>query len=389
MVRVYRFRLYPNRVQETKLHETMELLRQLYNGVLQERRGAYQKQRITLSEYNQMRELKDVRVVCPEYQSIHIHLLQDAVTRAARAYKTLFRVIRDGKRGGLPRFKGPGRYRSFMFKDVVRKNGARLDSAGSRIHLSKIGHIKVKLHRPVEGTIQQIGVMLGGDGHWYTNVICKDVPVVALSKTGNTVGIDVGIRNFAALSDGTLVPNPRHYERFHPRIAHTQRTIAKRKRGSGRRHKMVELLHLQRHRMSSTRRDFHHKLANDLVRDFDVLSVEDLNLAGLVHGFAARQVLDAAWGSFIRILAYKAESAGRELVRVDPRGTSQVCSGCGERVPKGPTVQVHRCPYCGYTSDRDINAARNIQRLGHSLRGGMSGSSPVEPRSPYLAVCGR
>ena len=390
MVRVYRFRLYPNRVQEAKLHETLYLLRQLYNGVLQERMDSYKKQHVSLSAYVQMAEIKEVRAVCPEYRAIHVHLLQDVITRVDLAYRAFFRRLKSGEKPGFPRFKGRGRYHSFGFKDAGRRNGAYLDAAGSRVKLAGIGHVKVKLHRVVEGTVKQIGVTLSGEGHWYVNVTCVDVPAEPLPATGKSIGVDVGISTFAALSDGTLVANPRPFERAQKALARTQRSVSRRKRGSHRRRKAVAVLRGQHDKVRRVRLDFHHKVARRLVRDFDRIAVEDLNVKGLAKGFLAKQVADAAWGSFLLVLASKAESAGRELERVDPRGTSQWCSGCGCEVRKDLSVRVHSCPHCGLVLDRDVNAARNIgNRLGHSRRGGMSSGSPVEPRSPYLAVLGR
>jgi putative transposase len=387
--RVYRYRLYPTRAQSGALVETLDRLRELYNGALQHRRDAYRLAGVTVSAYSQMAELRGVRDVRPEYAAIHTHLLQDVITRLDRAYRAFFRRCKSGETPGFPRFKGRGRYRTFTFKDAVNHNGVRLVSGGKRVRLTGIGSVKVKLHRPIEGVIKQASVTLSGDGHWYIAFSCDAVPARPVAKTGETVGIDVGITTFAALSDGQLVDNPRAYEVAQRSLATAQRRVARRKRGSHRRRKSVALLARQHDKVARVRRDFHHKTAFSLVEQFDSIAVEKLNIKGLARMRLAKQVHDAGWGQFIAILAAKAESAGCEFFAVDPRGTSQECSGCHATVRKGLHVRVHDCPHCGLVLDRDVNAAKNVQSRGQRVRGGLSSEQPREPRSPYLAVCGR
>ena len=386
MVRVYRYRIYPTRAQDVALRETLYRLRELYNAALQHRRDAYRKSGATVSAYDQMRELAGVREVRPEYASIHTHLLQDAITRLDRAYRAFFRRVKAGETPGFPRFKGRGRYRTFTFKDAANHNGVRLLAGGKRVKLAGIGNVKVKLHRPVGGRIKQASVSLDGDGHWYIAFACADVPARPLPPLDTSVGIDVGITTFAALSDGTMVDNPRPYEMAQRSLATAQRRVSRRKRGSKRRRKAVELLAKQSARVQRVRLDFHHKTAHAIVQRFGSIAVEDLNVKGLARMRLAKQVHDAGWAQFTTILEAKAESAGREFYRVDPRGTSQECSGCQERVPKGLRVRVHACPHCGLVLDRDVNAAVNVQARGHRVRGGASRKRPVESRSPFLAT---
>ena len=386
MVRVYRYRIYPTRAQDVALRETLYRLRELYNAALQHRRDAYRKSGATVSAYDQMRELAGVREVRPEYASIHTHLLQDAITRLDRAYRAFFRRVKAGETPGFPRFKGRGRYRTFTFKDAANHNGVRLLAGGKRVKLAGIGNVKVKLHRPVEGRIKQASVSLDGDGHWYIAFACVDVPTRPLPPLDTSVGIDVGITTFAALSDGTMVDNPRPYEMAQRSLATAQRRVSRRKRGSKRRRKAVELLAKQSARVQRVRLDFHHKTAHAIVQRFGSIAVEDLNVKGLARMRLAKQVHDAGWAQFTTILEAKAESAGREFYRVDPRGTSQECSGCQERVPKGLHVRVHACPHCGLVLDRDVNAAVNVQARGHRVRGGAICKRPVESRSPFLAT---
>ncbi len=385
MVRAYRYRLYPTRAQAATLNHTLGLLRELYNGALQERRAAYRQSGVTLSAYSQMSELVEVKAARPEFASIHIHLLQDALTRLDRAYRDFFRRCKSGARPGFPRFKGYGRYSTMTFKDAGNSRGVKIIASGRRVRLTGVGNVKVRLHRPIEGRIKQASVTLAGDGHWYIAFICDDVPPKPLIPTGVSVGVDVGITTFAALSTGELIANPRPFETGHSALAKAQRRLARRKRGSSRRRKAAALLAKHHDRIRRVRLDHHHKVALDIVQRFDRIAVENLNFNGLARGRLAKQVHDAAWAQFTSILRDKAECAGREFVVVDPRGTSQECSGCGEVVRKDLGVRVHDCPHCGLVEDRDVNAAKNVQARGHRVRGGLSGRQPGEPRSPSVA----
>ena len=387
MVRVYRYRLYPSRAQHVAMLGTLWLLRELYNAALQHRSDVYRRTGETVSAYSQMRELAGIREVRPEFEKIHTHLLQDAITRLDRAFSVFFRRCKAGEKPGYPRFKGRDRYRTFTFKDASHNNGVRLAAGGKRVKLSGVGNVKLKMHRPVEGRIKQASVTLSGDGHWYVAFACDGVQPKPLPATGASIGVDVGITTFAALSNGEMVANPRPYETAQRVLGKAQRVVSRRKRGSHRRRKALGRLAKRNNKVACVRRDFHHKTALNLVRRFDVIAVENLNVKGLAQMALAKQVHDAGWAQFTTILRAKAESAGREVVAVDPRGTSQECSGCGVVVKKGLGVRVHTCT-CGRVLDRDTNAAINIKnRLGQSRRGGLIES--VEPRSPHLAVCGR
>jgi len=209
VVRVFRYRLYPTRAQDSALRETLWRLRELYNAALEERTGAYRKQGVSLSGYTQMAELREVRALLPEYAAIHVHLLQDAITRLDRAYRSFFRRAKAKQTAGFPRFQGRGRYTSFTFKDAANRNG--------------------------------------GDGHWYACMCCNDVPAKPLPATGASVGIDVGIdvgiTTFAALSNGELVANPRYYEQAQASLRRAQKTVSRRRnKRSNRRRKAVALL---------------------------------------------------------------------------------------------------------------------------------------------------
>ena len=384
MRRAFRYRLYPSTSQAAKMLVILDRLRDLYNAALQERRDAYRKTGKSPSFIDQMASRRELKIACPEYTEVHSHLLCDALRRVDLAFKAFYRRCSAGDKPGYPRFKGHSRYRTFTFSDIKNGNGASVVNGGRRIRLAGIGNVRVKLHRPYEGVIKTISVTLDRSGRWYVRLSCDHVPTKPIPQTGAEVGIDLGIRSFAAMSDGPSFDNPRLLQAAARRLAIAHRKLSKHKRGSGRREKSRVLLAKQHAKVSNARKDFQHKVALAMVRRFDRIHIENLNVRGLASGFLSKQVRDAAWGQFIQILSDKAESAGRDLVRVNPRGTSQMCSGCGTEVPKDLSVRVHDCPHCGLVLDRDVNAARNILRLGQSLRGGPLVTAPSDPSSEYL-----
>ncbi len=320
------------------------------------------------SRYSQEAELKGIRAEMPEYASIHSHVLQDVLARLDKAFQAFFRRLREGQTPGYPRFHGRDRYTSFTYKEFG--NGTRLDNGF--LVLSKIGRMAVRWSRPLEGTPKTVTISREVDG-WYVCFSCADIPVAPLPPTGRETGIDLGLESFATLSDGTMIHNPRCYRKAERRLKTAQRCVSRRKKGSNRRRKAVKLLAKAHLKVKRQRQDFHHNVALQLVRENDTIYHEDLQTANMVKNHhLAKSISDAVWSQFLNILSFKAAYAGRSVVAVPPAYTSQTCSGCGVLVAKGLSVRWHSCPDCGTSLHRDHNAAKNIQRLGQSLRGGVA-----------------
>ena len=219
------------------------------------------------------------------------------------------------------------------------------------------GHIKVNLHRPLEGVVKTVTVKREA-GRWF---VCFSIESGAqpLPASDGATGIDVGLNSFAVLADGTEIQNPRHYRNAEAHLRRCQRKVARRKKGGNRRRKAVRLLQRAHVHVGNQRRDFQHKLSRQLVNEYGVIAVEDLNVKGLSAGMLAKSVHDAGWSIFLEMIFYKAESAGRKVIQVDPRGTSQTCV-CGQRVPKTLADRWHDCPACGLSAGRDHVSARVI-----------------------------
>jgi putative transposase len=232
-----------------------------------------------------------------------------------------------------------------------------------RLILSKIGAIRLHTDRPIESTPKTCTIIRKADG-WYASIACE-VALSPLPPSGKAVGIDVGLESFATLSNGETIANPRYYRAAERKLKQAQRRLARRVKGSNRRRKARELLAKAHLKVKRARQDFAHKTARALVNEYDQIAVEKLNIRGMVRNHPlAKSISDAGWGLFLSILIAKAASAGRVVVEVNPKGTSQVCAQCGEVVSKRLAVRWHSCPYCGCEMHRDHNAALNILNRG-------------------------
>jgi putative transposase len=366
--KTFKYKLKPTPEQERAMAFVVRRCRELYNAGLEERREAWRKCGVSITAAGQSAQLPDIKEVRPEYRDIHSQVLQDALTRLDRAFQAFFRRLREGQTPGYPRFQGANRYNSFTYKQFG--NGATLDNGF--LVLSKIGRIAVRWSRPLEGAPKTVTVGREADG-WYVCFSCADVPVQPLPPTGQETGIDLGIEAFATLSDGTRILSPGWYRKAERQLKTAQRRVTRRKRGSNRRRKAVQLLAKAHQTVRRQRQDFHHKTALTLVRENDTIYHEDLQTANIVKNHhLAKSIQDAGWSAFLAILSFKAVCAGRSVVAVNPAYTSQTCSGCGVVVSKGLSVRWHACPDCGTSLHRDHNAARNIERLGQSLRGAVA-----------------
>jgi putative transposase len=366
--KTFKYKLKPTHEQERGLTFVLRRCCELYNAALQERREAWQRCGVSVTLAQQSAQLPEIKEVRPEYRDINAQVLQDVVMRLDRAFQAFFRRIREGQTPGYPRFRSANRYDSFTYKQVGEHGGARLDN--DFLVLSKIGRIAVRWSRPIEGTPKTVTVSREADG-WYACFSCADVPVQPLASTGHETGIDLGIEAFATLSDGTRIFSPGWYRNAERALKTAQRRVSRRKTGSHRRRKAVALLAKAHQRVRRQRKDFHHKTALVLVRANDTIYHEDLQTANMVRNHhLAKSIQDAGWSAFLAILTFKAAYAGKRAIAVPPAYTSQRCSGCGVVVSKGLSVRWHSCPDCGMSLHRDHNAARNIERLGQSLRGG-------------------
>jgi putative transposase len=274
---------------------------------------------------------------------------------------------------GHLRFRAYGRFRALNYN----QSGFKLDPDHSVLHLSKIGDIKIKLHRPVESTIKAV-VIKRSDRQWFA-IFQVDPEPAAPDPAIQAVGIDVGLSSFAVDTEGNVIENPRFASRSSEKVKCIQRKLSRARKGSNNRRKLRDKLDKVHDRINNQRSDFLHKLSRSYVDEFDVICVENLAVKNMIESGGSRgrhrNIHDASWARFRFMLSYKAESAGKKLIKVDPENTSQRCSGCGELVPKDLSDRVHECPHCGLSCDRDYNAVINILITGMEQP-----IAPIEPK---------
>jgi putative transposase len=351
-----RYRLLPSKRQHRALESILEGQRQLYNAGPEERIDAFRKAGLARTYFDQCKALTEWRKGDEEAACLPVALQRWSLKRLDEAYRGFFRRIGSGVKPGFPRFRGRGRFNSFGFAQFA---GIRFESGRIRF-CGMPGSLRVHLHRPPcqEAMIRSC-VFRVDDKGWSVGFVVR-VPELQLKRRGRAVGIDLGLTKFAALSDGEIIPNLRAARNAERRLRTAQRAMARKVRGSGNRRKALRCLRRCHARIARARRNHLHQASRRIVRDYDVVAIEKLNIRGLARGPLAKDVHDAGWATFISMLRYKAACAGTRLVEVDPRGTSQECSSCGMTVQKGLDVRIHMCPRCGLTIDRDLNAARNI-----------------------------
>ncbi|MEW6209909.1 MAG: transposase [Acidobacteriota bacterium] len=384
MKKAFKYELKVSQAVEQKLQSTLDTCRELYNAALEERRSAYKVAGISTNYTDQANQLPEIKQIRPEIAAVHSQVLQNVLKRVQFAFDGFFRRVKAGICAGYPRFKSKDRYDSFTYP----QGGWRLE--GDKLWLSKIGSMKVRLSRPVEGIIKTVTIKREGS-HWFVIFACEVEPQ-PLPATGEVKAIDVGLEYFITDQRGEVREPPECFRESEDKLAKAQRQMSRKKKGSGHWKQAREKVARIHRKIANQRRDFLHKLSTAIIRENDIIFFELLNIAGMVRNHhLAKSISDAAWGMFTGMLIYKAEEAGRVALNVNPNGTSQECSGCGERVPKGLSTRWHNCPRCGLSLSRDHNAALNILARGMKLlpavgqtvaaRGGSTVVEPVKRES--------
>jgi putative transposase len=294
---------------------------------------------------------------------VHSQVLQNVAVRIDLAFQAFFRRCKAGEEPGYPRFRSQGRYDSLTFPQVPV--GCRLEAEDKRVRIANVGRVKALLHRPLEGTPKTATIRRSSTGKWYVSFSCECAEPESLPHTGQDVGIDVGLKTFATLTAGDPIENPRFFRLEERALAKAQRRLSKAEKGApehAERRKIVARVH---ERIVWRRGDFAHQHSRRIVNAFDLIAVEDLSVNRMMYNHClAKSIHDAAWSQFASLIACKAAWAGRRYVAVNPAYTSQDCSGCGHRQKLSLSDRIYACPCCGLSLDRDLNAARNILRLG-------------------------
>ena len=369
---MFQYRIYPTKKQGHLLNETLEECRWLYNHLLERRKVAYEQEGKSLSCFEQQKTYGVLKQERPRLSTVHSQVLQNVAVRVDLAMKAFFRRAREhAEVPGFPRFKGKNRYDSLTYPQVP--SGCEIKQG--KLFLSKIGHLKIVLHRPLKGTPKTCTIHRSSTGKWFACFSCEVEPE-RLPENDEQVGIDVGLLTFATLSTGEEIANPRFFRKEEKVLAKIQRKHSKLAKGTPERHEHRKRVARVHERIKWRRDDFTHQESRRIVDRFGVICVEDLHVNRLVHNHClSKSIYDASWSEFFSKLSCKAEEAGRKYVAVNPAYTSQDCSRCHHRQVMPLSERTYHCPCCLLICDRDLNAALNIRAVGlHSL--GLSLEAP-------------
>ena len=353
MRKSFKYRIYPNRKQEKKLELALDQACFLYNQLLDIHQQVYLGTKETLSEFDMNYLLKDF-----ETKQLYAQVKQNISKRISDAFKHFFRRVKNGETPGFPKFHKRVFYNSMTYPQY------RQELYSNRLYVSKIGMLKMKLHREVEGQIKTLTIKKENN-EWYAIFSCENVPIEKVNNNfkSEVEGLDVGIKKFLVCSDEREFNNPKFLRRSEKKLKRLQRRHSKKKKGSKNRKKSIIKLAIQHIKITRQREDFHKKLARKLASEIKYIGIENLNIRGMVRNHClAKSISDVGWGSFFSYLKYYKTIFNGDVIeigRFEP--TSQTCSNCGNRQKMNLDKRIFECESCGMIKDRDLNASINIK----------------------------
>ncbi len=385
MKTAYKYRVYPSKEQKEILNRQMFLAKELYNLLLEKSKAYHKETGKTLTEYRMNIWITQLKHERPEFAELHSQVLQNVSKRVSDAYRHFFRRCKEKKQGKKVKAGFP-RYKKFVFSLTYPQLGFRLEK--KRVELSRIGRINFVNHREIEGKIKTLTIKETKSQELYITISVEkeDKPFVSNNKP--KVGIDLGVNQYAALSDNTIIQNAKitKHQRNHARVL--QQNISRKEKGSNNRRNAVIRFAKYSEHIARIRQDRLHKISHQLVNSYSLIAYEELEIPNMVksHRFA-RSIGECSWGRFTDYLQYKAESAGCVVVGINPRYTTMTCSNCGNVQKVSILQRTFVCEKCGMRKDRDINASINILKRateGHS--GSQACGDDVRPSARKAAA---
>ncbi len=356
-IRAYKFRLYPSKQQEKLICQHLEDSRLLWNSMLEQSKKKYEAERVFFSKSELQLMVRGSPLYSQTAQAV-CHRLHAAIRAKVTAKK-------QGRNFGFPRFKPNGRSKSLYYPQF----GFHLKG---KLSVTPFGEIAIKKHRGIKGSIRTLAIKRESSSKFFAIFCAEAEEAPAKINIGPKVGVDLGLKSLATLSDGRIIQNPRHLKRHEEKLAFLQRDLSKKRKGGRNRQKAKLKVARAYENMANARHDFLHKAANSLLSSYSFIALEQLHAQEMAQKNFGKWINDAAWNMFSHILAYKAGSAGCKVVFVNPEGTTKECSACGTQVQKSLRDRVHSCPACGLTIDRDLNASINILKRATA---GIAGSN--------------
>lgn len=378
----YRYRIYPNKQQEDSLTEILEICRSAYNYALREIKDWCGSRKCSIdrcslvseyiipadekfpSELKQLNSLPKAKKQFPKLKKVPSQVLQQTIKQLHRAWD-YFR-----SRGyGFPRFKKYGQFKSILFPQFEK-----YPISGNKLRLPKIGEIRIRMHREIPSgfSLKQVRVVRKAD-RWYAIVCIQcDVDVPNPPPHGYAIGVDIGLKEFLATSDGFFVKPPRFFKTMQRKLGLLQRRLSRKKRGSKNYYKQRLKVARLHHKIDNARKNFHYQTAHQLCNQADMIFVEDLDFRRTAKGMFGKQMLDAGFGQFRQILKEVCWKRGKYFAEVEAKGSTQTCPRCSTHVGKDLSVRIHECPQCNLVADRDVAAAcvlrsRGIEKINSTV----------------------